>query len=214
MANFASIPTNFGGVQYRSRLEAHWAAFFDRFGFKHQYEPFDLHGWIPDFLLRGNGNMLVEVKPYELCSDFTSCFEYYIRRRDIPEEDRGICMYPKEVEAWFPAIDKIIEADPLEPVLLVGNSIFTNTTVYDDSDFHLVGIRLDLRPLKCTTMSVLDSTPPVLHGLDMPIIFQNMNFFGRGDERVIIKLPLYPQEEIKGIWNETAAIVQWKGLFA
>ena len=68
-----AIPTMYRGRLYRSRLEARWAAFFDLLGWQHEYEPFDLAGWIPDFLLRGIGrrrdgteyvnNVLVEVKP-------------------------------------------------------------------------------------------------------------------------------------------------------
>lgn len=57
------IPTIYNGVQYRSRLEARWAAFFDLLGWKYQYEPFELPGWIPDFLLLGAWPTLVEVKP-------------------------------------------------------------------------------------------------------------------------------------------------------
>lgn len=86
----AAIPTMYAGVQFRSRLEARWAAFFDIVGLKWDYEPFDLAGWIPDFkvhgfpLLRraalvGSGdmapgallpcscNVLVEVKPVDRC---------------------------------------------------------------------------------------------------------------------------------------------------
>jgi hypothetical protein len=44
-----AIPTRYGGVQFRSRLEARWAAFFDLAGWRWQYEPIDLAGWIPDF---------------------------------------------------------------------------------------------------------------------------------------------------------------------
>jgi hypothetical protein len=48
----------------RSRLEARWAAFFDLVGWKWEYEPFDLEGWIPDFKVSGpKGSLLVEVKP-------------------------------------------------------------------------------------------------------------------------------------------------------
>lgn len=59
------IPTIHKGRQYRSRLEARWASFFDRVGWQYEYEPFDLNGWIPDFALIGTGRTtLVEVKPY------------------------------------------------------------------------------------------------------------------------------------------------------
>lgn len=58
----AAIPTLYRGRMYRSRLEARWAAFFDRLGWAYEYEPFDLGSWSPDFLLTDMG-VLVEVKP-------------------------------------------------------------------------------------------------------------------------------------------------------
>src|ERR1700744_44402 len=60
-----AIPTKYNGRQYRSRLEARWAAFFDVLGWAHEYEPFDLGSWSPDFLLRGptGESCIVEVKP-------------------------------------------------------------------------------------------------------------------------------------------------------
>jgi hypothetical protein len=57
------IPTVYKGRQFRSRLEARWAAFFDLLHWPYEYEPFDLAGWIPDFLLLGKTRVLVEVKP-------------------------------------------------------------------------------------------------------------------------------------------------------
>lgn len=62
-----AIPTTYAGVNFRSRLEARWAAFFDLAGIKWDYEPFDLEGWAPDFLLRTQiGPVLCEVKPADL----------------------------------------------------------------------------------------------------------------------------------------------------
>src|SRR5437764_2554576 len=68
MGNFASIPTLYNGVQFRSRLEARWAAFFDLCKWEWEYEPIDLNGWIPDFRLVSN--VLVEVKPFNTFKDF------------------------------------------------------------------------------------------------------------------------------------------------
>jgi hypothetical protein len=73
----ASIPTVYQGVHFRSRLEARWAAFFDLLGWRWHYEPLDLDGWIPDFLIEPfpgdfhpkssecirKKSLLVEVKP-------------------------------------------------------------------------------------------------------------------------------------------------------
>lgn len=60
-----SIPTKYEHIQFRSRLEARWAAFFNRCGWEWEYEPLDLEGWIPDFMLMGKSKVLVEVKPYD-----------------------------------------------------------------------------------------------------------------------------------------------------
>lgn len=68
----AAIPTIYNGRRYRSRLEARWAAFFDRLQWKFEYEPIDLGAWSPDFLIHGCGKWeyrnvkmptMVEVKP-------------------------------------------------------------------------------------------------------------------------------------------------------
>lgn len=63
----AAIQTLYRGTRFRSRLEATWAAFFDRLGWGWTYEPMDRDGWIPDFaldsLLHRPRPVLVEVKP-------------------------------------------------------------------------------------------------------------------------------------------------------
>ncbi len=63
MAHTAAIPTIHRSRQYRSLLEAKWASFFDELNWSVEYEPFELDGWIPDFLIRGVVGVLVEVKP-------------------------------------------------------------------------------------------------------------------------------------------------------
>lgn len=90
----AGIPTLYRGIQYRSRLEAKWAAMFDLLGWTHQYEPFDLQGWIPDFLV--GGMVLVEVKP-------VACFPADVARgieRATPEQEVLIlgCAFPQPRE--------------------------------------------------------------------------------------------------------------------
>jgi hypothetical protein len=57
------IPTEYAGQVFRSRLEATWARFFDDVGWRWVYEPFDLDGYIPDFVLALKREVLVEVKP-------------------------------------------------------------------------------------------------------------------------------------------------------
>ena len=56
------IPTEYAGIRFRSRLEATWAAFFDLLQWPWEFEPFDLHGYIPDFVLKIEPAAIVEVK--------------------------------------------------------------------------------------------------------------------------------------------------------
>lgn len=65
-----AIQTTFAGIEYRSRLEAKWAAFFTLIGWQHTYEPFDGDGYIPDFLIHGDRPLLVEVKPAVTLRDY------------------------------------------------------------------------------------------------------------------------------------------------
>lgn len=60
-----AIPTMYHGRQYRSRLEARWAAFFDVLGWRTEYEPVDFDGWIPDFVISEAETVYVEVKPVD-----------------------------------------------------------------------------------------------------------------------------------------------------
>lgn len=59
-------PTEYAGVLFRSKLEATWARFFDVIGLEWEYEPMQMQGWIPDFLL--GGWWLAEVKPLNVIS--------------------------------------------------------------------------------------------------------------------------------------------------
>ena len=63
VAHARGIPTLYRGTRFRSRVEARWAAFFDLIAWPWHYEPFDLNGYIPDFVLSFEaGPLLVEVK--------------------------------------------------------------------------------------------------------------------------------------------------------
>lgn len=72
-----AIETEFMGYKFRSRLEARRAFFFDRLGWKFQYEVegFDLGelGWyLPDFFI-ADQKLFIEVKPP---SNFPDLFNY------------------------------------------------------------------------------------------------------------------------------------------
>jgi hypothetical protein len=63
MQPIPAIPTRYAGVNFRSRLEARRAAMFDLLGWRWEYEPLDLNGYIPDFVLMFAHPMTVEIKP-------------------------------------------------------------------------------------------------------------------------------------------------------
>lgn len=59
------IPTiGVRGIRFRSRIEAQWAYIFEEFGWNWEYEPIDLNGYIPDFIITFNNGdeLLIEVK--------------------------------------------------------------------------------------------------------------------------------------------------------
>jgi hypothetical protein len=60
---FKAIATTYRQFEFRSRLEAKWAAFFDLCKWTWSYEPVDCNGWIPDFAI-GNRPTVVECKPF------------------------------------------------------------------------------------------------------------------------------------------------------
>lgn len=66
MSEPRGIPTTYRGINFRSRAEACWAAFFDHLEWTWSYEPIDLAGYIPDFLVAGHEQTLVEVKGGEV----------------------------------------------------------------------------------------------------------------------------------------------------
>lgn len=66
--NIKAIKTEINGITYRSRLEAKYGEFFRLLGWGAVYEPFDLPGWSPDFMIPSrlypDHPILIEVKPF------------------------------------------------------------------------------------------------------------------------------------------------------
>lgn len=87
-----AIPTMYKGRLYRSQLEARWACFFELVGWKYEYEPYPLNGWIPDFVLLGTfGEILVEVKPYTSLEEFDT-HKFIAAMRGTEKEEREILL--------------------------------------------------------------------------------------------------------------------------
>ena len=59
-----AIPCQYKGINFRSLLEARWAYFFDKLGWAWEYEPFEMDGYIPDFLIFTGLDYFVDIKPY------------------------------------------------------------------------------------------------------------------------------------------------------
>ncbi len=100
-----AIPTVYRSIQFRSRLEATWAAFFDECGWTWEYEPLDLDGWIPDFLLTpGRRQVFVEVKPITALDDLLAA-GYWPKienaKPELPTLLVGCCLFSERV---FPEI--------------------------------------------------------------------------------------------------------------
>lgn len=107
-------PTRYAGHQFRSRLEARWAACFDRAKLRWEYEPFDLVDWTPDFRLTfpcyvcdTHHRVLIEVKPYEEWDLFsTHVARQYLTRvetgqdRNIPADGIGLHGLQPEMVKW------------------------------------------------------------------------------------------------------------------
>lgn len=75
------IPTTHARTRFRSRLEARWAMLFDAIGWRWEYEPFDVDGYVPDFAILGARPLLVEVKPVISIEEIAEHVEKVMRAR-------------------------------------------------------------------------------------------------------------------------------------
>ena len=110
------IPTVVNHCRYRSRLEAKWATFFTMLGWKYQYEPYDLNGWIPDFILIGKDrDTLVEVKPFSRKEEFREEINKIVKAiTGIPHQQKeilllGCSIFPCETKGkigWIGLVDE------------------------------------------------------------------------------------------------------------
>jgi hypothetical protein len=95
-----AIATLYDGIEYRSRLEARWGAFFDHIGWKFTYEPFDGNGYIPDFLIHGQAPFLVEIKPAVTRADYYAP----IAKIEAGEDTMTEKLTPDELRAMLSAM--------------------------------------------------------------------------------------------------------------
>lgn len=105
-----SLETRFRGRIFRSRLEAKWAAFFDLMGWGYEYEPFAFAGWLPDFLLFGKHDVLVEVKPTR--NPAASVLKKI--ESASAEDERDILLLGPSISLFFKGNDRVILGQLLE----------------------------------------------------------------------------------------------------
>lgn len=80
----AAIPTKYQGVQYRSRLEARWAAFLVQLRWRFEYEPDLQAGYvIPDFMLLGTERQSTPRAVLLECKPATTVLELAMARSDL-----------------------------------------------------------------------------------------------------------------------------------
>jgi hypothetical protein len=99
--NGHSLPTEYNGVTFRSRLEARWAVFFDHMGIRYLYEPARVTtplGWyIPDFYLPDlqtfwivKGDDIDETEEEKVQYLASRGYGAVIARSDVPENTQRL----------------------------------------------------------------------------------------------------------------------------
>lgn len=128
------IPTLFHNVLFRSRLEARIAAMFDALKWPWIYEPVDLAGYIPDFVLQfPHAPIAVEVKP------------------------------ETEYEPLKAYAERVTDAGWERELLVVGAAVFPNDVIGvlgDESDVSeggslILGPGVVFRCINCGTVSLM-----------------------------------------------------------
>lgn len=81
---FKAKDTEYGGILYRSKLEARWAQFFDSTKIRHKYElikiDLGIDKYTPDFWLP-EFRLWVEIKPFRQYRPHSKCYRLAIETR-------------------------------------------------------------------------------------------------------------------------------------
>lgn len=191
-----AIPTTYNGVRFRSRLEARWAAFFDRMQWRWAYEPVDLAGWIPDFVV---GPVLttgayVEVKPI-----------------DWGDPD-SVRLHSKELDH----AKKVVPASSRGFIVL---GLQPDFSYLNHDGVGRVGLGLVCKPqypdrglsMGSLSKSLSDGRfdIPVNGSGGYPGLFTGVDYNEAGSSPAAE--PYYAIKEIESAWKDASNAVQWKG---
>ena len=184
----AAIPTLYRGRMYRSRLEARWAAFFDRLGWAYEYEPFDLGSWSPDFLLIRH-NVMVEVKPLTEFDQGVAdkMLNATVNQRIVDEEVSPCGLFLTRV-APFAATDKSVSLGWLCPP--AAPSTFGEAIAFWRTDIHKPCMHADVVVIGAGGVWTMDGD-------------------ARPDSDGFSGWFLYPKHTM-GLWSDASNAVQWE----
>lgn len=183
------IPTIWRYRRYRSRLEARWACMFDLLGWKYEYEPYDLNGWIPDFAIWGEEEILVNIKPNSKFQEWEDTGEL----RKIMNGLTGTNKYGKEI-------------------LLLGSTIFESADNYltpsigwlGEFGKHLNGTKFEHDyAWGCAALNRNGKW-----GFFHDLMWYKDRITGMYDGDGHLRLPSY--DDVLKLWNKAGDLTQWK----
>jgi len=210
------IPTiGVRGIQFRSRIEAQWAYIFEKLGWNWEYEPIDLDGYIPDFIIKfGDEDILIEIK--------------------------GDTNIWKE-EVYKPHADKIIKSGWKGMFGILGSVYkitddFRTSILTDDEDIQsnkkfkfYYNKKINIGKLYQNKLKLCDENynniddDTIFNYDDILIVYSNVinKFFVDGlENKDILDYPSYDRKDtfktdiskyFQKIWVEAKNSVQWKG---
>lgn len=185
MSEVRGIPTIYNSQRFRSLVEARWASFFDELAWPWEYEPFELDGYIPDFVLKFPKPILVEVKA-DLDLESLSIHASKIaasgwKRECLIVGATTFCSSDSSLGDEGACIGLLGHADPYENECGLDNAVLCRCTSGKTDTFSINQALMDY---SCR-----------LHGLD--------------DHWK--SLEIIPPEEGTAIWRTASNRVQWRG---
>lgn len=196
MSHIRAIPTRYNGVNFRSRLEVRWAAFFDLVGWKWEYEPIDLKGWAPDFVLIGrHEKIFVEVKPIIWPEKEEECIEICEKRNDL-----------KKVRNYMEG-----------EILILGSCLPNECAAFNNGSPSLgflgeMGMGLEDEPVKRMYFEPASFWQNSRSCVDFAAAYGSYHFRISGEWDG--DGHLYPVQLglVESLWRKAGNIVQWQGL--
>jgi hypothetical protein len=190
-----SHPTKYAGVQFRSRLEARWAAFFDLAKWPWEYEPLDDEGWVPDFILTKSG-IPVEVKPIEWpCvekNDAERLFDVVRTREDLEKVRKSERLDILVLGAYPPIV---VGAAPILGVSHV-------TFIDGESREQLAAV---------TEGECKPKIPGYPYVIDLRRDNEYHIWMGSGEPMFRNEKEFASRDVVNGLWREAGNLVQWRG---